>query len=248
MNLQAFLNWLQTLSLSEGLALVEVIVPLLGIILAVVSIRQASGLSKKANQPYVTLTAEPLAANVEILELVLTNHGPTMARNVKVLLKDNHQFLEPHDGGDDVVGVEIGSFENRSPIDLAPGQRWGTIWGSYKPLVRVNAHIPIEGYVRCDNQPRGNRVLRFPFKIDLQDYQRRTYLQVNTIHSIGKDVRDILEYMGGPRNRETRTIKPSAKTVNEMAELLGGDFLNLRVPEEDIRGAREDGGPAHTAD
>lgn len=247
MNLDTLTNWLRTLSFSEGLALVGVIVALLGLILAVVSIRQASGLSKKANQPYVTLTAEPLAANVEILELVLTNHGPTMARNVEVLLKDGHQFLEPYDGGDDAVGVKIDSFENRPPLDLAPGQRWGTIWGSYKPLVGVNAHVPIEGHVCCDSQPRGNRVLRFPFKIDLQDYRRRTYLQVNTIHSIGKDVRDILEYMGGPRNRETRIIKPSAKTFNEMAELLGGDFLNLRVPEEDIRGSEEDGRSA-TAD
>lgn len=191
--------------------------------LAILAILQASILHAKANQPYVVVSIVPNGSRPEFLEVSIKNYGPTAATDV-FLRSDVKPMRPPHHHEREPQELEL--YERK--WTLAPGEEWRTGWGHLKQLRQVNdkrrtycgkAYYIGQGrpWYKLFRRPR----LRTEFLLDLNAFDDRTYLDEETIHSIGKNVKEILERLGGPTSRTTRTIKGSAMSLEDAKKWLG---------------------------
>ncbi|MEX3600924.1 hypothetical protein [Kocuria carniphila] len=191
--------------------------------LALVAIWQASLLHTKSKQPYVVVSAVPNASRPEFIEISIKNYGPTAATNVR--LKSDVKPMRPQHNGE--RGPQELELYGRN-WTLAPGEEWRTGWGHLKQVRQANekrrtycgkAYYIGQGrpWYRLFRRPR----LKTEFFLDLTAFDDRTHLDEKTVHSIGKNVEEILERLGGPTTRVTTHFKGTPMTLEQCKKWLG---------------------------
>lgn len=218
------------MSLDEITSLVTII----GVILAFLTILQASMLNSKARQPAVVVAAHFNPSVPETIEVSIKNYGPTVAEDIE-LFSAERPLRPQHFGEDTLQPLEI--FDRK--WTLAPGQEWRTVWGQFSTVKEINSNHRMRGHAECYGQGRPwyrlwvRKRLKFKYVLDLTAYDDRTYMDEHTIHRVGKNVEQILERMGGPTNRVRRTIKGDAVTLDEAIDWLGPKFEKFRPEPPD---------------
>lgn len=149
---------------------------------------QARELREAEARPYVVVDFEP--SRVPFMNLVVTNSGRTMARNVRIVADPPFDSTLYRDGGARLAELKL--FAEGIP-SLAPGKRIVLLFDQM--LHRADARLPESYRVRLTYEWDGGGTLTDELRLDLDLYRPLRNLRLDTVHDVNSTLDKLLRML-----------------------------------------------------
>ena len=154
-------------------------------------LREARNLREAEAQPFVTVDVEPSVVSRHLFNLIISNTGKTLARDVSI------KFDPPLRSTLDSTGFSLADFKAlASGIPaLPPGRKYQVLLDS--AIERFHSDLPDTYTVTVDFRDRnGKKAYSLTYQLDLAIYRSALYVQEQGIHHIADEMKDLNKKLG----------------------------------------------------